>query len=87
MTKTWIAIALVAAVSSPAASQISGASLAPDLARSFSALADNRDTGPKSDNDRVCLIRKSSGRTECRFMDEWRLIARQIEKAQAQPQR
>lgn len=87
MTKIWFAIASVAAVSSPAASQISGVSLAPDVARSFADLAYNRETGPKPDNDRRCLIRKSSGRTECRFMDEWRLIAKQMDKAQGQLRR
>ena len=80
MSKTWIAVALAAAVASPAAAQISGAALAPEVARSFADLAYNGDTGPKSDNNRVCLVRKSNGRTECRFMDEWRMIAKQIEK-------
>jgi hypothetical protein len=75
MRKTWIAIALIAAASSSAASQISGVSLAPDVAQSFSGLASNIDMGPKLD-EKICLIRKSSGRTECRYKDEWREVAK-----------
>lgn len=87
MVMTWIPVAVVTALASTGALQMSGASLAPDVARSFSALAENRNTGPKPDDRQVCLIRKSTGRTECRFKDEWREIARQIEKSEAKSKR
>ena len=46
-----------------------------------------RHHGPARDEEarRVCLVERSTGRTICRRMDAWRVVARRLEREQAQP--
>ena len=80
MSKTAYALVILAGLSGPAWSQTLGESVGTGSPRYFGNLF------VKDDNrigleERPCLVRKATGRTECRSMDEWRRLARKIDKA------
>jgi hypothetical protein len=72
MQRNVYAVLILALASGPAWSQSS---------------SDHRLSGHHSSstvlNDRQCLVRKSTGRVECRPMREWRKLARKDDRARA----
>jgi hypothetical protein len=79
MFRSSIAILMLAVVSGPALSQQPGVSTGSP--RYFGNLFFNPDPGIRSSQDTQCLVRRRTGRTECRSIQEWRRLARQIEES------
>jgi hypothetical protein len=80
MFKTAYALVILAGLSAPAWSQTRGESVGTGSARYFGHLFFKDDTRIGLE-PRPCLVRKKTGRTECRSMDEWRRIAKKIDEA------
>lgn len=80
MSKAVYALAILAGLSGPAWSQTRGESVSTGSPRYFGHLfkSDARIDGPEP---RRCLVRKATGRTECRSLAGWRRIARKIDEA------
>jgi hypothetical protein len=80
MSKAAYALVILATLSGPAWSQTLGESVSTGSPRYFGHLfnhdirIDGRDPGP-------CLVRKKTGRTECRPMAGWRRLAKKIDEA------
>ena len=85
MLKTFYAILMLAGLSEPAWSQTRGESGGRGSARHFGHLLPS-DGGraaatAASGEDRVqCLVRRSTGRTECRSMHNWRRLAQRLDE-------
>lgn len=80
MSKGFYALVILAGLSAPAWSQTRGESVGTGSARHFSHLFQG-DIRLDGQEQRRCLVRKKTGRTECRSMDGWRRIARKIDEA------
>jgi hypothetical protein len=74
------ALLVAAALSGPAWSQTLGESVSTGSPRYFGHLSKG-DTVIDEPESRRCLVRKKTGRTECRSMKGWRRIARKIDEA------
>lgn len=80
MSRIAYALVIFAGLSGPASSQTLGESVSTGSGRHFGQLF-HRDDDRIAADPRPCLVRKKTGRSECRSMDEWRLLAREIDKA------
>lgn len=80
MFRICIAILMLAGASGPALSQHRESGISTGSPRYFGHLFSSPDPGIRSSQDRQCLVRRSTGRTECRSIHEWRRLARQIEE-------
>jgi hypothetical protein len=80
MSKGLYALVILAGLSGPAWSQTRGESVSTGSPRYFGHLLQG-DTHLDGPEQRRCLVRKKTGRTECRSMDGWRRIARKIDEA------
>lgn len=80
MSKSFYALVILAGLSGPAWSQTRGESVSTGSPRYFGHLfkSDTRIEGPES---RPCLVRKKTGRTECRSKAGWRRLAEKIDEA------
>jgi hypothetical protein len=78
MVKSFYALVILAGLSAPAWSQTRGESVSTGSPRYFGHLSkgDFQTDDPQS---RPCLVRKSTGRTECRSKAGWRRLAREME--------
>lgn len=85
MTRSAYAFVMLALLSAPAGAQTFGESVGTGSARHFGHLF-NHDIRIEGSERRPCLVRKSTGRTECRTKEEWRRLARKIDEASASGQ-
>ncbi|HMJ93912.1 MAG TPA: hypothetical protein VK472_07420 [Allosphingosinicella sp.] len=79
MSRSFYALLILAGTSGPAWSQTVGESVGTGSAKYFGHLAFKDDTYIEGLRARPCLVRKKTGRTECRTMYQWRRLARKIE--------
>jgi hypothetical protein len=80
MPTSLYALAILAGLSGPALSQTRGESVSTGSPRYFGHLF-NSDIRVDGTESRPCLVRKKTGRTECRSMAEWRRLAKKIDEA------
>ena len=78
MFRSFCALLILAGMSGPAWSQTVGESVGTGSVRYFGHLSKD-DTHIEGTRARPCLVRKKTGRTECRTMYQWRRLARKIE--------
>lgn len=86
MLKTGITVIMLTLVSAPAGAQQRSESTG---SASFPAYLLNSGGGHNQNplylkDDRRCLVRKATGRTECRSMAEWRRMAKEIDTKASQ---
>ena len=82
MTRSAYAFVMLALLSAPAGAQTFGESVGTGSARHFGQLF-NHDTRLEGPEQRRCLVRIKTGRTECRSMKGWRRLAAKIDEARA----
>jgi hypothetical protein len=80
MSRSAYVLVILAGLSGPAWSQTLGESVSTGSPRHFGQLF-YRDDNRIAADPRPCLVRRKTGRTECRSMDEWRMLAKNIDKA------
>ena len=90
MSKGVCALLMLLGVSGPAWSQPRGENVGTGSPNHFGQLFNIDDRGgPETrgrDGPRPCLVRIKTGRTECRTMDEWRRLAKQIGESHGRAQ-
>lgn len=79
MSRSFYALLILASLPGPAWSQVRGESVGTGSARYSGHLFNRDDRLSETLRARPCLVRKKTGRTECRTMYEWRRLAREIE--------
>jgi hypothetical protein len=80
MTKAVCALVILAGLSGPAWSQTLGESVSTGSARYSGQLLNHEIRVDEPDRGR-CLVRKKTGRTECRSLAGWRRLARKMDEA------
>ena len=89
MSKACYALLILGGLSAPAWSHGWSESVGSGSSHHYGPTFHNNDReGPETrdrDGLRQCLVRRKTGRTECRTLAEWRRLARQIGDSQARP--
>jgi hypothetical protein len=80
MTRKLCALLVLASISGPAWSQTIGGSVSTGSPR-YSGHLFKSDTLIEPQPSQRCLVRKKTGRVECRTMAQWRRLAKKIEEA------